>query len=103
MQIQYLVSHWGTDANSLGSYSYDKVGKPHELYQRLRIPVDNIFFAGEATSFDYPGTVHGAFSSGLMAAEDCKVRALGHDNEAGLLNPVMGEEPMAVPLLISRM
>ncbi|KAG0480193.1 hypothetical protein HPP92_011051 [Vanilla planifolia] len=36
--INFLVSHWGTDRNSLGSYSYDAVGKPRELLERLRIP-----------------------------------------------------------------
>ncbi|CAL5428331.1 unnamed protein product [Camellia sinensis] len=65
--IQYLVSRWGMDENSLGSYSYDAVGKPHDLYERLRIPVDKLFFAGEATSVDHPGSVNGAYSTGLMA------------------------------------
>ncbi|CAI9772578.1 unnamed protein product [Fraxinus pennsylvanica] len=102
--IQYLVSHWGTDKNSLGSYSYDTVGKPHDLYERLRIPVDNLFFAGEATSTEYPGSVHGAYSTGLMAAEDCRMRVLERYGELDLFQPVMGEEnPFSVPLLISRM
>ncbi|XP_060187136.1 polyamine oxidase 2-like [Lycium barbarum] len=102
--VQHLVSHWGTDVNSLGSYSYDTVGKPHEFYEWLRIPVDNIFFAGEATSMDYPGSVHGAYSTGLMAAEDCRMRVLERYGELDLFQPVMGEDaPVAVPLLISRM
>ncbi|CAN4084572.1 unnamed protein product [Withania somnifera] len=102
--IQHLVSHWGTDVDSLGSYSYDTVGKPHEFYERLRIPVDNVFFAGEATSMDYPGSVHGAYSTGLMAAEDCRMRVLERYGELDLFQPVMGEDtPVAVPLLISRM
>ncbi|KAG0482738.1 hypothetical protein HPP92_010822 [Vanilla planifolia] len=42
--MNFLVSHWGTDRNSLGSYSYDAVGKPRELLERLRIPIDNLFF-----------------------------------------------------------
>ncbi|KAG8373080.1 hypothetical protein BUALT_Bualt12G0133500 [Buddleja alternifolia] len=99
--IQHLVSHWGTDKNSLGSYSYDTVGKPHDLYDRLRIPVDNLFFAGEATSMDYPGSVHGAYSTGLMAAEDCRMRVLERYGELDLFPPVMGEDVL-VPLLISR-
>lgn len=104
MQIQYLVSHWGTDGNSLGSYSYDTVGKSHDLYERLRIPVDNLFFAGEATSMSYPGSVHGAFSTGLMAAEDCRMRVLERYGELDLFQPVMGEEtPISVPFLISRL
>ncbi|GAB4850691.1 Polyamine oxidase 2 [Ancistrocladus abbreviatus] len=101
--IQYLVSHWGSDVNSLGSYSYDKVGQPHELFERLRIPIDNLFFAGEATSAPYPGSVHGAYSTGLQAAEDCRMRVLEHYGQLDLIQPVMGEENVCVPLLISRM
>ncbi|XP_061346789.1 polyamine oxidase 2-like isoform X1 [Gastrolobium bilobum] len=102
--IQYLVSRWGSDINSLGSYSYNAVGKPHELYERLRVPVDNLFFAGEATSMSYPGSVHGAFSTGMMAAEDCRMRVLERYGELDLLQPVMGEEAsLSIPLQISRM
>ncbi|KAJ7960594.1 Polyamine oxidase-like protein [Quillaja saponaria] len=102
--IQYIVSRWGTDINSLGSYSYDTVGKPHDLYERLRVPVDNLFFAGEATSVSYPGSVHGAYSTGVMAAEDCRMRVLERYGELDLFQPVMGEEAsVSVPLLISRL
>ncbi|RZC45409.1 hypothetical protein C5167_038360 [Papaver somniferum] len=82
--INYLVSHWGTDINSLGSYSYHTVGKSNDLYERLRIPVDNIFFAGEATS----------------------MRVLERYGELDLHNLAMDEEmstSLAVPLPISRM
>ncbi|KAI5433260.1 Polyamine oxidase 2 [Lathyrus oleraceus] len=99
--IQYLVSHWGKDINSLGSYSYDAVGKPHGLYERLRVPVDNLFFAGEATSVLYTGTVHGAFSTGTMAAEDCRMRVLERYGELDIFQPVL-DEGSAIPLLISR-
>ncbi|KAL9395865.1 hypothetical protein Peur_010118 [Populus x canadensis] len=102
--IKYLVSRWGSDINSLGSYSYDTVGKSHDLYERLRIPIDNLFFAGEATSISYPGSVHGAFSTGLMAAEACRMRVLERYGELDIFQPVMGEEAtVSVPLLISRM
>lgn len=104
MQIQYLVSHWGSDRNSLGSYSYDRVGKSHDLYEWLRIPVDNLFFAGEATSKDYAGSVHGAYATGLMAAEDCRMHVLERYGELDLFQPAMGEDiPISAPLLISRM
>ena len=37
----------------------------------LAAPVaDVLFFAGEATSSDYPATVHGAFLSGIQAGEN---------------------------------
>lgn len=103
LQASYLISRWGSDINSLGSYSYDKVGKPHDLYERLRIPVDNLFFAGEATSALYPGSVHGAYSTGLMAAEECRMHVLRRYGDLELLQPVMCAENAAyVPLLISR-
>ncbi|MBC7872108.1 MAG: FAD-dependent oxidoreductase, partial [Chitinophagaceae bacterium] len=35
----------------------------------LAQPVDNLYFAGEATSRDYAATVHGAILSGYAAAE----------------------------------
>ncbi|KAL9244271.1 hypothetical protein vseg_018067 [Gypsophila vaccaria] len=101
--IQYLVSHWGSDTNSLGAYSYDKVGKPHDLYEKLGVPVDNLFFAGEATSVDFPGSVHGAYSTGLQAAEDCRMRVLERYGELDIFQPAMGEDGVCIPILISRM
>lgn len=103
MQIQHLVSRWGSDVNSLGSYSYDAVGKPHDLYEKLRTHVDDLFFAGEATSTDYPGSVHGAYQTGQMAAEECRIRVLERYGELNHLAPDMDLEiPASIPLLISR-
>eukprot|EP01018_Ginkgo_biloba_P036701 Gb_40435 [translate_table: standard] len=103
--IRYLVSHWGTDINTLGCYSHDTVGKPHDLYERMRIPVDNLFFAGEATSTSFPGMVHGAFSTGILAAEECTRRLVERYSDLELFQPVMGEEltTESIPLRISRM
>ncbi|KAJ0695023.1 putative oxidoreductase [Helianthus annuus] len=70
--VQYLVSRWGTDPNSLGCYSYDVVGKPSDIYDRLRAPLGNLFFGGEAVSVENQGSVHGAYSSGVAAAEKCR-------------------------------
>lgn len=105
--INYLVSHWGSDENTLGSYTFDGVGKPRDLYEKLRIPVDNLFFAGEATSVQYTGTVHGAFSTGEMAAEECRMRVLEKFRELDMLEMChpMAEQTatVSVPLLISRL
>lgn len=103
--VRYLVSHWGTDMNSLGCYSYDAVGRPHDLYARMRSPVDNLFFAGEATSSNFPGTVHGAFATGLLAAEICCRSFVENFSDLALFQPVRAEvvPSKTMPIRISRM
>ncbi|XP_028768784.1 probable polyamine oxidase 4 [Neltuma alba] len=106
--VQYLVSHWGTDPNTLGCYSYDLVGKPDDVYDRLRAPVGNLFFGGEAVSLDHQGSVHGAYSAGVMAADNCQRYLLakqGHLMEKLPLVTSVRHEMLetAIPLQISRM
>lgn len=106
LQIQYLFSRWGTDPDSLGSYSCDLVGKPADLYERFCAPVDNLYFAGEAASVDHSGSVHGAYSSGIAAAEDCRRRLSLLHGISDLFQIVLREEmstEVMVPLQISRM
>lgn len=43
-----------------------------DVYDKLRAPLGNIFFGGEAMSLDNQGSVHGAYSAGVMAAENCQ-------------------------------
>ncbi|KAG8485170.1 hypothetical protein CXB51_021771 [Gossypium anomalum] len=105
--VQYLVSHWGTDPNSLGCYSYDPVGMAGDVYDKLREPLDNLFFGGEAVTEEHQGSVHGAYSSGVLAARNCeshllerlgdfrKLQLISFSGEA-LLEPIF-------PLQISRM
>lgn len=105
--VQYLVTRWGTDPNSLGCYSYDLVGKPGDSYERLRAPLGNLFFGGEAVSMeDHQGSVHGAYSAGIMAAENCQghvLERLGYFDKLQLV-PSRGEiHDAAFPLQISRM
>jgi len=65
----HLVTRWGQDPYSLGSYSYVPVGAKQSLRRVIGTPVENrVFFAGEATSQFFPSTVHGAFLSGVRAA-----------------------------------
>ncbi|KAJ6802334.1 putative polyamine oxidase 4 [Iris pallida] len=103
--IHYLISRWGTDPDSLGSYSCDLVGKPGDLCERFRAPVDNLYFAGEAASVDHSGSVHGAYSSGIEAAEDCQRRLSMQYGKVDLFKFVFREEmsEVMVPLQISRM
>ncbi|XP_010528605.1 PREDICTED: probable polyamine oxidase 4 [Tarenaya hassleriana] len=70
--VEYRVTRWGTDPNTLGCYAYDVVGMPEDLYERLGEPVGNIFFGGEAVNIAHQGSVHGAFLAGMEAAKSCE-------------------------------
>jgi monoamine oxidase len=66
-----LVTRWGKDPFAFGSYSHIPPFASREDYDALFAPVDGVlYFAGEATSREYPGTVHGAYLSGVAAAEE---------------------------------
>jgi monoamine oxidase len=54
------------------------VGSSTEDLEALAQPVaDRLFFAGEATSQQYPSTVHGAFLSGIREAKQIGKRFAG--------------------------
>lgn len=69
-------SAWSQDRHALGSYSVLPPGAALSDYTTLAATERALYFAGEATVTDYPGTVHGAWFSGLHAA-----RALDDDWE----------------------
>ncbi len=63
------VTRWAGDENAFGSYSFPVEATRADTRIRLLDAVDNrIFFAGEATSTNAPGTLHGAMRSGRAAA-----------------------------------
>ncbi len=73
-------SRWGADPFARGSFSFDAVGSTPELRATLAEPVgERVFIAGEATDPLAPGTLHGAQTSGLRAADD--VRRAGEPGE----------------------
>jgi len=67
--IQSICTRWGSDPLSYGSYSHVSVHSSGDDYDILAESVGTrLFFAGEATSRQYPATMHGAFLSGLREA-----------------------------------
>ncbi len=67
--VKSIVTHWGTDPFSKGTYSFIGVGSTGDDYDALAKPIDNrIFFAGEATIREHPATAAGAYLSGLRTA-----------------------------------
>lgn len=69
--LGYLRTNWSKDPHSFGSYSFLAKGASRADIKELGHPVDDrLFFAGEATHPGYNSTVHAAYESGLIAAED---------------------------------
>lgn len=69
--IGHLRTNWSNDRYSYGSYSSYGVGStPDDIEALAESVADVLFFAGEATNLDYPGTVHGALMSGQRAADE---------------------------------
>lgn len=64
------VTRWHADPYARGSYSYVPPGADGADIKSLARPVaERVFFAGEATSRAFPGTVQGAYLSGVREAE----------------------------------
>ena len=70
-----LITRWGKDPYSLGSYLAFGVGSSPKDIKELAKPIGKkVFFAGEATNRRYHSTVHGAYLSGLRVAKQVKRR-----------------------------
>ena len=66
-----LITRWGKDPFSFGAYSHIPPFASGDDHDILAEPIDDVlYFAGEATSREYPSTVHGAYLSGVRAAEE---------------------------------
>jgi CRP-like cAMP-binding protein len=60
---------WSVDPYARGAYTFIAAGATPADIRTLQEPLgDQIFFAGEATSAEHWGTVHGAYLSGLREA-----------------------------------
>jgi polyamine oxidase len=79
--VASIITRWRQDPFAFGSYSYLPPGASPADRAALGAPVDGrLFFAGEATSLDYPATVHGALLSGRSTAAD--IDAMANDGDA---------------------
>jgi len=72
-----VVSLWVTNADFGGAYSFLRVGgRPADRAALHGEVLPGLWLAGEHTSVDGPGTMHGAWASGAQAA--ASVLAAGH-------------------------
>ena len=63
------ITRWAQDPFAYGSYSFNAVGSTNRDRQILARNLGGLYWAGEATHSEYPGTVHGAYLSGIRAAK----------------------------------
>ena len=67
--LSATVTRWGRDPWALGAYSFLARGASPKDRKRLRAPIGGrLHLAGEASSRDFPATVHGALLEGRRAA-----------------------------------
>jgi monoamine oxidase len=83
------ASAWRRDPFARGSYSYARPGHADDRAV-LAEPVDNrLFFAGEACSPNFFSTAHGAYETGIAAAE-AALRSLGRGPSGGSSGAALG-------------
>ena len=73
----YLVTKWMSDPFARGSYAHVPPGMNTTAYGALaQLAGPRLTLAGEHTTADYPNTIHGAYLSGIRAAQQI-AQALG--------------------------
>lgn len=65
-----IVTAWATEPWTRGSYACARPGQAHQRAVLARPMDERLFFAGEATINGAQGTCHGAYLSGIRAADE---------------------------------
>ena len=68
--IDFLYPRWSLEPWAYGSYSNWPPGTTLEMHENLRANVGRLYFAGEATSAEYYGFLHGAYFEGQAVAQE---------------------------------
>ena len=77
MPLETVVTRWKSDRFARGTYSYVSAESKSSDFDVLAKPIDNLFFAGEATCRTHLATVHGAYFSGLRVANEVLESMIG--------------------------
>eukprot|EP01001_Neometanema_parovale_P011322 NODE_7569_length_757_cov_91.380126_g7321_i0.p1 GENE.NODE_7569_length_757_cov_91.380126_g7321_i0~~NODE_7569_length_757_cov_91.380126_g7321_i0.p1 ORF type:complete len:149 (+),score=4.45 NODE_7569_length_757_cov_91.380126_g7321_i0:214-660(+) len=68
--VRVYASHWWSDPHARGAYSFQGVGSSPQSFREVASTVNGVLaFAGEHCSYDYIGSVHGAYLAGVDAAK----------------------------------
>lgn len=67
--IAFMYPRWTLEPWAYGSYSNWPPGTTLEMHQNLRANLGRLYFAGEATSAEYFGFLHGAYFEGQTVAK----------------------------------
>ena len=70
MPTAFMYPRWSLEPWAYGSYSNWPPATTLEMHQNLRANVSRLYFAGEATSTEYYGFLHGAYFEGQLVATD---------------------------------
>ena len=65
-----IVTAWSTEPWTRGTWACALPGQAHQRANLQRPVDDRLFFAGEATVYGGQGTCHGAYLSGIQAAQE---------------------------------
>lgn len=84
--IAFLYPRWSLEPWAYGSYSNWPPGTSLEMHQNLRANLGRLYFAGEATSAEYYGFLHGAWFEGQAVAEEIVDCLAGKGNCTGEVN-----------------
>jgi monoamine oxidase len=96
--VESIVTRWGSDRFARGTYSYVAAEARPGDYDLIAAPIQNLFFAGEATIATHPATVHGAYLSGLRAAHEVFESLVGQITIPATLVPsAVAGKPSALP------
>ena len=82
--IAFMYPRWSLEPWAYGSYSNWPPGTSLEMHQNLRANVGRLYFAGEATSTEYFGFLHGAWFEGQAVGEqiaDCLTKGTNCSGE----------------------
>lgn len=81
--LDFVYHRWGMTPWSYGSYSNWATGYSLEQQTNFRANLDRLWFAGEATSSEFFGYLHGAFYEGKIAGEEVSACVKGRASCAG--------------------